>query len=44
MHIHLGAMDFIIVMLYVLIGSYIWRSISLHLSDTPFGQAMAYIL
>lgn len=44
MHIHLGGMDFFIVFLYLIIGSYIWRSVSLHLSDKPLGQAMAFIL
>jgi len=43
MHIHIGAIDFFITAAYVLIFSYLWRTISAHLSDTSFGQAMAYI-
>ena len=43
MHIHIGAMDFAITVAFIIIFSYIWRSISLHLADRPIGQAMAFI-
>lgn len=44
MHIHLGGYDFLKFGAYLIIFSYLWRSISLHLADKPIGQAMAFIL
>jgi hypothetical protein len=43
MHIHIGAMDFLIVWAYIIIGAYIWRALAAHFSDSPIGQAMAFI-
>lgn len=43
MHIHIGALDFLITAAYVIIFAYIWRSISAYFADRPLGQAMAYI-
>lgn len=43
MHIHVGALDFMITVAYVIIFAYIWRSLAAHWSDNALGQAMAFI-
>lgn len=43
MHIHVGALDFMITAAYVIIFAYIWRSISCYFADRKLGQAMAFI-
>lgn len=43
MHIHIGAMDFLIASAYIIIFAYIWRSLSAYWADRPIGQAMAYL-
>jgi len=43
MHIHVGALDMLKVFLYVVIVGFFWRIIAGHFSDTPIGQAMAFI-
>lgn len=44
MHLHIGAVDFLIFSAYVIIFAYIWRTLSAWWADRPIGQAMAYIL
>ena len=43
MHIHMGAMDFLIFCAYFIVFSFIWRTLSHLFADKPIGQAMAYI-
>jgi hypothetical protein len=43
MHVHIGALDAIKVFLYVVIVGFFWRTTAAALSDTPVGQAMAYL-
>ena len=43
MHIHIGAVDFLVVSAYVIIFAFIWRSVSAYYHDNALGQAMAFI-
>lgn len=43
MHIHVGALDFMITAAYIIVFAYIWRSASIYLADRKLGQAMAFI-
>ena len=43
MHIHLGALDFLIFCAYFIVFSFIWQTIAVRYAHTPIGRAMAYI-
>lgn len=43
MHIHSGALHAATVFLSVIVIGFFWRLIAGHLSDTPVGQAMAFV-
>ena len=43
MHVHIGALDAFKAVLGVIIVGFFWRLISGHLSDSPIGQAMAFV-
>lgn len=43
MHIHIGALDAAKAFLGVIIIGFFWRLIAGHLSDSPVGQAMAFV-
>jgi hypothetical protein len=43
MHMHVGAVAALTVFAYVLILGFLWRTLASTLSDSPIGQAMAYI-
>jgi hypothetical protein len=42
-HIHIGALDAVKAFLSVIIIGFFWRLIAGHLSDSPIGQAMAFV-
>lgn len=42
-HVHIGGVDALKTFGYVLVIGFFWRTISIALSDTPIGQAMAYL-
>lgn len=43
MHVHIGVLQGFIVFAFVLLFGTGWRLIALHLSQTPIGQAMAFM-
>lgn len=43
-HIHVSALDALIVMSYVLIGLFLLRMLAIKLRDTPAGKALATIV
>jgi hypothetical protein len=43
MHIHVGALDAVKVFMYVIVVGFFWRIIAGYFSDSPVGQAMAFL-
>lgn len=43
-HLHVSALDFLIVLAYLVIASFLWRVLAAHLSDKPIGKAMGALL
>jgi len=43
MHIHVGAMDFLITAGYIIVFAFLWRTIAALNHDTAVGQAMSYL-
>lgn len=44
MHVHASALDFLVVMAYLVIGSFLWRQLAARMSESPIGKAMGAIL
>jgi len=42
MHIHIGAVDFLIAGSYLLIWLFLLRLAELHYADSPFGKAISF--
>lgn len=42
-HLHISALNFLVVALYIIIFGIVWRTISTRCSDTPIGKAMSVI-
>ena len=42
-HLHVGALDALVVFAYLLIFGFLWRTAAAKLADRPLGQAMAFI-
>lgn len=42
-HLHVGALDALVVFAYLLIFGFLWRTASALLADRPIGEAMAFI-
>jgi hypothetical protein len=42
-HVHISAVEFLATASYVIIFGFLWRTLAAYLSDSPFGQAMAFI-
>lgn len=43
-HVHIGAVEFFTTGLYLIVFSFLWRSVSAMLGERPLGRAMAAIL
>lgn len=43
-HLHVSVLDFLIVLAYLVIASFLWRVTAAHLSDKPIGAAMGALL
>lgn len=43
-HIHVSVLDFVIVLAYMVIASFLWRVTAAHFADKPFGKAMGALL
>lgn len=42
-HVHISALSFLVVALYIVIFGIVWRTVSARFSDTSFGKAMSII-
>lgn len=43
MHFHIGTVDFVPLVMFIIIFGFLWRSLAAKWADKPIGQAMAYI-
>lgn len=43
-HLHVSVLDFLIVVAYMLIASFLWRALAGKLADKPIGRAMGALL
>jgi hypothetical protein len=43
MHVHVSPVEFFKASAFIVIFGFTWRVVASHLSDTPVGQAMAFI-
>lgn len=42
-HVHVGFVEGVVVALYVLIFTFLWRALAARLADKPIGRAMAAV-
>lgn len=42
-HLHISALNFLVVALYIIVFGIVWRTISTRYSDTTIGKAMSVI-